>query len=69
MAGFQAAEAKLVSRAARFGGRIWGDGRGMADQIGGWEMRPKRRMRHKSPSHVLDRLWFADRDGSDPPMR
>jgi hypothetical protein len=24
VAGFQAAEAKLVSRAARFGGRLWG---------------------------------------------
>ena len=35
----------------------------MADQIGGWEMRPKRRMRHKSRSPVVDRRSLADRSG------
>jgi hypothetical protein len=33
VAGFRAAEAKLVSRAARFGGRLWGWFGGMAGQI------------------------------------
>jgi hypothetical protein len=50
VAGFQAAEAKLVSRAARFGGRLWG-------WLGGWfggmageiKVRGKRHKRYKSP--------------------
>ena len=69
MASFQAAEARLVSRAARFGGRLWG-------WLGGWfgvagqiEVREMRRRRYKFPSYVLDRRSFADRDGSAPPVR
>jgi hypothetical protein len=52
VAGFQAAEAKLVSRAARFGG--------MAGQI---KVREMRHRRYKSPSCVLDRRSFDERDG------
>jgi hypothetical protein len=70
---FLAAEAKLVSRAARFGGGLWrwlgGWFGGMAAQI---KVRSMRRKRYKSPSYVLDRrivFSFADRDGSAPLVR
>jgi hypothetical protein len=58
VAGVQAAEVRHVSRAARFVG--------MAGQI---KVREMRRKRYKSPSYVLDRRSFADRDGSAPPVR
>jgi hypothetical protein len=52
----------MVSRAARFGGRLSSWFGGMAGQI---KVREMRRKRYKSPSHVPARrivFSFADRD-------
>jgi hypothetical protein len=66
VAGFEGAEAKLVSmRLVLEAVVVWM----VAGQIRVCEMRHKRHMRRKSSSHVLDRRSLADRDGSAPSVR
>jgi hypothetical protein len=65
VAGFRAAETKLVSMRPVVE-PDFEDGGGMVGQI---RVREIRRKRYEAPSHVLDRRPFADRDGSASSVR